>query len=83
MKTQIKNPALANSRFRFGEVLFLDVNFYLLNLTRGSSYLPLSDWIEKKKAAINLENENEEECFKWGFTAALYHEEIRSNTEHV
>ena len=27
MKTQIKNPALTNSRFVFDEVLFLEVNF--------------------------------------------------------
>ena len=47
MKTQIENPALLNSRFRFrfDEVLFLGVNFHQLNLTRGSSYLPLPDWI--------------------------------------
>ena len=43
MKTQIKNPALANSRFRFDEVLFLNINFYQLNLTRSSSYIPLPD----------------------------------------
>ena len=28
MKTQIENPALANSKFRFNAVLFLDVNFH-------------------------------------------------------
>ena len=54
MKFQIENPALLNSRFRFDEVLFLDINFHRLNLTRGgSSYLPLSDWIEKKKRRSN------------------------------
>ena len=53
MKTQIENPALLNSRFVFDEVLFLDVNFHQLNLTRGSSYLPLPDFIAKKKAVIN------------------------------
>ena len=42
MKTQIENPTLANSRFVFDEVLFIEVNFYQLNLTRGSSYIPLS-----------------------------------------
>ena len=36
MKTQIENPALLNSRFRFDEVLFLDINFHQLNLTGGS-----------------------------------------------
>ena len=45
METQIENPALLNSRFRFDEVLFLDVNFHQLRLTRGSSYLPLPDWL--------------------------------------
>ena len=33
-ETQIENPALLNSRFRFNEVLFLDANFHRLNLTR-------------------------------------------------
>ena len=33
MKTQIENPAFANNRFRFDEVLFMNVNFYQLNLT--------------------------------------------------
>ena len=41
MQTQVENPALANSRFVFDRVLFLDINFHKLNLTRGSSYLPL------------------------------------------
>ena len=40
MKTQIENPALRDSGFRFDEILFLDVNFHQMNLTRGSSYLP-------------------------------------------
>ena len=64
MKTQIENLALLNSRFRSDEVLFLDVNFHRWNLTRGSSYLPLPDWIARKKVIINPNNEDEE-CFKW------------------
>ena len=53
MKTQIENPVLLNSRFRFDEVLFLVVSFHRLNLTRGSSYLPLPDWVARKKVIIN------------------------------
>ena len=63
MMTQIENPALLNSRFRFDEVLFLDISFHWPNLTRGSSYLPLPDWIANKKVIINPYNNNEE-CFK-------------------
>ena len=32
-RMQIENPALANSGFRFNEVLFLHVNFHQLNHT--------------------------------------------------
>ena len=59
MKTQIGNPALTNSRFVFNEVLFLDVNFHRLNLTRGSSYIPLPSWLVNKKVVINPKNEND------------------------
>ena len=83
MKTQIEDPALANSRFRFNEVLFMDINFYWLNLTQGSSYLPLPDWVSRKGGVINPGNESDEECFKWAVIAALRHEEIRSHPERI
>ena len=69
MKFQIENPVLLNSRFVFDEFLYLDVNFHQLNLTRGSSYLPLPDWLRRKKAIVNPHNDNEE-CFKWSVIAA-------------
>ena len=53
IKGQIENPALLNSRFVFDEVLFTNVDFHQLNLTRGSSYLPLPIWLARKKAIIN------------------------------
>ena len=82
MKSQVENPALLNSKFIFDEVLYLDTNFHQLNLTRGNSYLPLPDWIEKKKTIINPQN-NDEECFKWAVIAALEWSEIKSNPERV
>ena len=69
MKFQIENPALLNSRFVFDEFLYLDVNFHQLNLTRGSSYLPLPDWLARKKAIVNPHNNNKE-CFIWSVIAA-------------
>ena len=69
MKFQIESPALLNSRFAFDEFLYLDVNFHRLNLTRGSSYLPLPDWLVRKKVIVNPHN-NDEECFKWSVITA-------------
>ena len=48
MKFQIENPVLLNSRFLFDEFLYLDIKFHRLNLMRGSSYLPLPDWLARK-----------------------------------
>ena len=83
MKTQIENPALANSRFRFDEVLFLDINFHQLNLTQSSSYLPLPDQLANKRVVINPENESDEECFKWAVIAGLHYVEIKSHPERI
>ena len=69
MKFQIENPALLNSRFIFDEFLYLDINFHQLNLMRGSSYLPLPDWLMRKKAIVNPHN-IDDECFKWSVIAA-------------
>ena len=69
MKFHIENPALLNRRFVFDEVLYLDTNFHPLNLVRFSSYLPLPDWLVRKKAMINPQN-GDEECFKWAVITA-------------
>ena len=69
MKFQMENPVLLNSRFVFDEFLYLDVNFHQLNLTRGSSYLPLPDWLVSKKTIVNP-HIDDEECFKWSVIAA-------------
>ena len=82
MKGEIENPALLNSRFVFDEVLFTNVDFHQLNLMRGSSYLPLPNWLACKKAIINPENEDQE-CFKWAVITASRWEEINNNPERI
>ena len=82
MKFQIENPALLNSRFVFDEVLYVDTNFHCLNLTRGSSYLPLSPWLAKKKAIINPNNDNNK-CFKWTVIVALEFPNIQCHPERI
>ena len=36
---------------------------------RSSSYLPLPDWVARKKAITNPQNDDEE-CFKWAVITA-------------
>ena len=82
MAQQIENPALRNSKFVFDKVLHMDVDFHRLNLTRGSSYILLLDWLMKKKAMIDPKN-SDMECFKWAVIAAMKWEEIGNYPERV
>ena len=77
---QIENPASRDSGFVFDEIIGTNVDFHRLNLTRGSSYLPLPEWISRKKAIINPKNEDME-CFKWAVIAADRWESITILTE--
>ena len=80
---QIENPALLNSRFIFKEVLYMDINIHQLNLTRGSSYLPLPDGLASKKFIIINPKNADQECFKWPVIAASRWEEINNNPERI
>ena len=64
MQQQIENPALRDSKFIFDGVIHIHIDFHRLNLTRGSSYIPLPGWLAKKGAIINPKN-SDVECFKW------------------
>ena len=56
MQQQIENPALRDSKFVFDGVIHMDIDFHRLNLTRGSSNIPLPNWLAKKGAIINPKN---------------------------
>ena len=82
MAQQIENPAPRNSKFVFDRILHKDIDFHRLNLIRGSSYIPLPDWLMKKKAIINPRN-SDMDCFKWAIIAAMKWESIGNNPERV
>ena len=70
MSQQVENPALRDSKFAFDGIMYTDISIHRLNLTRGSSYIPLPDWLTKKKAILNPKN-LDEKCFKWAVIAGL------------
>ena len=70
MAQQVENPALRDSKFVFDSIIRMDINILRLNLTRGSSYIPLPDWLSRKEAIINPKN-LDMKCFKWAVIAAL------------
>ena len=82
MKQQIKNSALRDSKFVFDRIIHMDIDLHRLNLTRGSSYIPLPDWLAKKKAITNTKN-SDLECFKWAVIAAMRWEEIDRDHQRI
>ena len=62
--TDIEEYNKNGSGWYFKEVLKLEVNTVEFNPTKGSSYIPLPDWISNKKAIVNIQNKDEK-CFLW------------------
>ena len=75
MYQQIENPALRDSKFVFNGVIHMNIDFHRLNLTRGSSYVPLPGCLAKNGAIINPKN-SDMECFKWAVIAAMKWKDI-------
>ena len=52
------------SGWYFVEVVQLEIHTVEFNPSKGSSYIPLPDWISNKKAIVNIQNKDEK-CFLW------------------
>ena len=52
------------SGWYFKEVVQLEIHTVENGAMKGSSYIPLPDWISNKKAIVNIENKDEK-CFLW------------------
>ena len=52
------------SGWYFKEIVHLEIHTADYNPMRGSSYIPLPDWIMRKKAIVSIRNKDEK-CFLW------------------
>ena len=52
------------SGWYFREIIHLEIHTADYNPMRGSSYIPLPDWIMRKKAILSIRNKDEK-CFLW------------------
>ena len=59
------------SGWYFKEVVQLEIHTVEFNPIKGSSYIPLPDWISNKKAIVNIKNKDEK-CFLWCILRYLY-----------
>ena len=60
---QLEEYQKNGSGWYFNEVVQLEIHIVEYNPTKGSSYIPLPDWISNKKAIVNIQNKDENAFF--------------------
>ena len=68
----IQNFHNRGSGWQFDRVEHLDININPYNPLSASSYIELPSKLYMKKAIINVQNDNDHECFKWAVTSAVF-----------
>ena len=68
---KIYNYQKNGSGWYFKEVVQLEINTTEFNPMKGSSYIPLPDWIMRKKAIVSIRNKDEK-CFLWSVLRYLH-----------
>src|SRR5688572_24941069 len=71
IKESMASYQMQGSNWRFRVVLKLDIDTVEYKPLKGSSYIQLLEYLANKKAIINPKN-NDDECFKWCITRAMY-----------
>ena len=80
------------SGWQFDQVEYFNININPFEPLSGTSYIPLPQKLESKKAIINVNNEKDNECcFKWTVTSAVFpkkknpqrlDDQMRENSKH-
>ena len=76
---QQENYLEKGSGWYFKEVVQFEIHTVEFNPSKGSSYIPLPDWISNKKAIVNIQNKDEK-CFLWCILRYLYPKENHEET---
>ena len=69
--------SMRGSDFVFDYFESLNYIFHKVDLKRSRSFIETPDWIKKKKATINVENDDDK-CFQYSMTVALNYDEIKN-----
>ena len=69
--------SMRGSEFLFDYVESLNYVFHKIDVKRSGSYIETPYWIKKKKATINVENDDDK-CFQYAVTIALNYDKIKN-----
>ena len=74
---------MRGSDFVFDCVESLNYILHKTDLKRGGLFIETPEWISKKKATINVENYDDDNCFQYSVAVALNYYEIGKNNQRV
>ena len=76
---------IKGSDFVFESVELMDYKLHRVRLKRGGSCIKSPEWLENKKAIINLKKKNDDdECFRWSTISALnYNKILKKEFENI
>ena len=69
---KIANFNRQGSGWQFRQVIHVEIHLNKYEPISGSSYIPLPKHLQTKRAIINVQNKNDNQCFKWAITSAIY-----------
>lgn len=79
---KVDEAMVEGSGFTLSKIIKLIVQIFKYEPLRGSSFIELPSGLKNKRSIINLENKNDNECFKWAILAALHSDEVRARNKN-
>ena len=73
---------MRESGFIFDNINALHYDLNKISLSRGGSYIDCPKWLKNKKATINSKS-NDDKCFQYALTVALYYEQIKKDPQTI
>ena len=82
IELQIENSPLEHSGLKINKINKIAIHYDKYNPNRAGRYMELPEWISKKKACINIQNEDEL-CFKYCVLCKFYEVFKKDHPQHM
>ena len=82
IELQIENSPLKHSGLKINKINKITIHYDKYNPNRAGKYMELPEWISKKKACINIQNEDEL-CFKYCVLCKFYEVFKKDHPQHM
>ena len=74
---------MKDSKFVFESVDLLYYSLHKTTLRKRKSYIKSLEWLINKRATINLQNKDDNNCFQYAITVELNHQYIENHLERM